>query len=169
MKKVYEEKAVSTKLSRSDLKNVLELCMKCMHCSFNNDIYKQVDGVAMGSPLGPVLANVFMVELENTLVPKLLDKMNWWYRYVDDTFTFIKERDIKNVEEILNNFHNSIKFTHEIEKNDEIVFLDVKILRKSDGTFETDVYRKKTDSSVYLNWNSFSQKKMENWNVKGPC
>ena len=75
LKKVYEEKAVSTKLSRSDLKTILELCTKCMQFSFNNDIYKQVDGVAMGSPWGPVLANVFMVELENTLVPKLLDKM----------------------------------------------------------------------------------------------
>ena len=62
----------------------------------------------------------------------------------------------------MNNFHNSIKFTHEIENNDEIAFLDVKILRKSDETFETDVYRKKTDSSVYLNWNSFSPK---NWKI----
>ena len=36
----------------------------------NNEIYVQNDGVAMGSPLGLILANVFTVELENTLVPR---------------------------------------------------------------------------------------------------
>ena len=167
LKKVYEEKAISTKLSKKDFKTLLELCTKCMHFSYNNDIYKQVDGVAMGSPLGPVLANVFMVELENTLVRKLMDKMNLWYRYVDDTFTFIKEGEIDNVKEILNNFHSSIKFTHESEKNGEIAFLDVKVIKKLGGTFETDVYRKKTDSSVYLNWNSFSPKIWKIGTLKG--
>ena len=28
-------------------------------------MYKQVDGVVMGNPLVPVIANIFMVELEN--------------------------------------------------------------------------------------------------------
>ena len=44
-----------------------------MHFSFNNGIYIQIDGVAMGSPLGPVLANIFMVELESVSVSKLND------------------------------------------------------------------------------------------------
>ena len=34
-------------------------------------MYKQVDGVAMGSSLGPILADIFMVELERTLIPIL--------------------------------------------------------------------------------------------------
>ena len=40
-----------------------------MHFTFNNEIYIQNDGVAVGSPLEPVLANVFMVEFENALFP----------------------------------------------------------------------------------------------------
>ena len=32
--------------------------------SFNNEIYKQIGGVAMGSPLGPILANIFVGYLE---------------------------------------------------------------------------------------------------------
>ena len=54
-------------------------------------MFQQTDGVAMGSPLGPVIANIFMSELERELVPKLNEKMFVWLRYVDDTFTIIKE------------------------------------------------------------------------------
>ena len=41
----------------------------------------------MGSPLGPVLAGVFIVELERSLVPKLSEHMMLWRRFVGDTIT----------------------------------------------------------------------------------
>ena len=62
---------------------------------------------------------------------------------MDDTFTFIKEDDIDSVREALNGFHPDIKFTYEAEKDRKIAFLDVLITRKVDGTFDTEVYRKK--------------------------
>ena len=37
---------------------------------FIDKIYKQIDGVSMGSPLGPLLANVFMRELEKDIIQK---------------------------------------------------------------------------------------------------
>ena len=40
----------------------------------------------MGSPLGPVITNLFMVELESVLVPKLNDHAKKWGRFVDGTF-----------------------------------------------------------------------------------
>ena len=137
--KIYQEKLINTKLKRQEFKQLLELCTKEMHFTFNGETYKQLDGVAMGSPLGPVLANVFMVELENNLIPALGDKVSLWQRYVDDTFTFIKVNEIENVKEILNKFHEDIKFTHEVEKNSSISFLDVKVTRKNDGHFITEV------------------------------
>ena len=53
------------------MKELLFLCTKNVHFTFNNQIYIQLDGVAMGSPLGPVLANIFMVELETSVIPNL--------------------------------------------------------------------------------------------------
>ena len=44
----------------------------------------------MGSPLGALFTNIFMCELENTIIPTLGDKVRQWKRYVDDTFAFIK-------------------------------------------------------------------------------
>ena len=167
MDKIYDEKFIKTKLKREELKHLLELCTKEMHFTFNGETYKQVDGVAMGSPLGPVLANVFMVELETKLVPTLNDKIALWQRYVDDTFTFIKNEEIENVKTILNGFHEDIKFTHEIEKEGSIAFLDVKITRKINGQFITEVHRKKTDTNIYMNWKSFSPRSWKIGTLKG--
>ena len=48
-------------------------------------MYVQNDGIAMGLPLGPILANIFMVELEQSVIPTLMDKMKCWTLYVDGT------------------------------------------------------------------------------------
>ena len=55
------------------MKKLLTLYIKNLHFSFNNEIYIQTDDAVMGSPLGPVIANIFMIELENTLVLMLKD------------------------------------------------------------------------------------------------
>ena len=62
-----------TILKKSELKKHLTLCTTNVHFSFNNEIYIQIDGVAMSSPLRSVIASIFMVELEATVVPKLED------------------------------------------------------------------------------------------------
>ena len=71
----------------------------------------------MGSPLGPVLAVIFMVHLERILMPKLEIFMKHWKRYVDDTTTYVKSDFIRDVTDILNKFHENIKFTDEVEHN----------------------------------------------------
>ena len=53
---------------------------KKAHFILNNEIYVQNDGVAMDSPIGPILANVFMVELENTLILSLHQHVKKWTR-----------------------------------------------------------------------------------------
>ena len=167
LRKVYDERLIQTKLKREELKVLLELCTKEMHFQFNGRVYRQVDGVAMGSPLGPVLANIFMVELESSLVPTMQEQVALWFRYVDDTFTFVKKGCIDQVLAKLNEFHEHIKFTFEKEAGGVIAFLDVKVARCNNGFFKTDIHRKKTDTNVYLNWKAFAPRPWKIGTLKG--
>ena len=71
MDSVCNRNKISTVLTKHEMKNLLILCTKNVHFTLNNEIFVQNNGVAMDFPLGPILANVFMMELENTLVPRL--------------------------------------------------------------------------------------------------
>ena len=137
------------------MKDLLLLCTKNVYFSYDNKLYSQMDGVAMGSPLGPVIAGIFMVDLERNMIPKLSTHMLKWKRYVDDTITYMKSSSINYVLPVLNFFHKNIKFTFEEEKDNKISFLDVLILRNC-NSIETRVYRKFTHNDVYLHWNSIS-------------
>ena len=64
MKWVYDDNELRISISRNEMKELLLLCTKKVNFIFNGKIYLQVDGVTMGSPLGPVLADIFMTELE---------------------------------------------------------------------------------------------------------
>ena len=71
------------------MEKLLYLGAKHVHFSYFRRIYIQVDGIAMGSPLGPVLANKFMTELEIARTPSLGNYLQNWKRLVDDTFAFV--------------------------------------------------------------------------------
>ena len=62
---------LTTLLIKKEMKELLLLYTKNVHFTFNGQIYIQIDGVAMGSPLAPLLADIFMIELERSLIPDL--------------------------------------------------------------------------------------------------
>ena len=158
LKRIYDNQEVQTSIEREVMKELLLLCTKNVHFTFNNKIYRQTDGVAMGSPLGPVISGIFMVELERTVIPQLSDHMLPWKRYVDDTIAWINPDTVQIVTDKLNGFHENIKFTHEMEDNGTISFLDV-LIKCTGNQFQTTVFRKPTNNDIYLHWNSFAPKK----------
>ena len=125
--------------------------------SFNNQMYKQLDGAAMGSPLGPALANIFVGFHESRLFDNTV-KPGVYFRYVDDTFViFSSELDCDCFREKLNLLHPALTFTVEKEQNNSLNFLNV--LMEKEGTgFLTSVYRKPTFTGQYIRLNSFSPK-----------
>ena len=65
----------------------------------------QQDGVAMGSPLGSLLANIFMKSLEEDLILTLKSCLCNWERYVDDTHAYVEPTKVEFILNKLNNFH----------------------------------------------------------------
>ena len=141
-----------------DFSNLLHAATSETHFTFNNKMYVQHNGVAMGAPLAPVMADIFMAHLETTLMDELKSVgVCEWHRYVDDTFVLVDPgTKVDDILSILNNFHPSIKFTHENEANGSLPFLDVRVTRSPDRrTFETTIYRKPTFTGLMINWDSF--------------
>ena len=136
------------------MKDLLYLCTKHVHFTYGGKNYIQIDGVAMGSPLGPVLANIFMISLEETILPSIKKHVAHWKRHVGDTHAYIDPSKTEFVLKKLNSYHRNIQLTHEIEENQKITFLDVLIIRTRDNKLETTVFRKETNTDFYINWNS---------------
>nr|VZI24631.1 unnamed protein product [Spirometra erinaceieuropaei] len=100
---------------------------------FPKDPARQIDGVAMGSPLGPLLADVFMGKLEKFQLNDQIKKLKHYGRYVDDIFAIATtETDVAALLNAANQAHPSVKFTLEMESAGSLPFLDVLLNRRSD-------------------------------------
>jgi len=124
-------------------------------------MYSQVDGIAMGSPLGPTLANIFVGYHESALLGSLASLPIVYFRYVDDCFALFDNRGMAlEFLRLLNGMHPSLFFTMEEESNDKLSFLDVLVLRNG-HSFLTTLYRKPTFTGLYIQWQSFSAKRQK--------
>ena len=135
------------------LKELILRCTMNVQFQFNNKYYRQIDGVAMGSPLGPLLADVFMAKLENGPLKSTINNLQIYKRYVDDIFVICDTN--ANIQDILytfNSCHPSAQFTCEMERNNELPFLDILIRRNNDGSIQRKVYRKPTWTGQYLHY-----------------
>ena len=71
IKRIYDTNEININIWKQKMKEWLYLCTKNANFTLNSKTYVQVHGVALGSSLGPVLANIFMVELEQSIIPTL--------------------------------------------------------------------------------------------------
>ena len=106
-------------ITKKELKKLFLFATSQIHFIFNGKFYNQIDGVAMGSPLAPVLANIFMGFYESKWLNEYnLNKPKFYLRYVDDILTaFDKEQDSLNFLNFINKRHPNIKFTIEKQIN----------------------------------------------------
>ena len=104
--------------------------------TFQKVFYEQVEGVAMGSPLSPIIANLYRESFEKVSIDSFPLKPKIWKRYVDDTDVVrphVKE-ELDRFLGHLNNQNNNIRFTMEIENNKSLPFLDVLLSKNDDET-----------------------------------
>ena len=122
---------------------------------YRDVLYQQTDGVSMGNPLAPTLANFFLADIET----KLFSQVETFYpslflRYVDDIFCVFRAGvDWRSFFDMLNSVHPSLSFTFEESIGSHLPFLDVHIELKEGGC-DTWVFRKETHTGVLLNFDA---------------
>ena len=139
------------KIPSEMLRKLLELCTKeAPFRSPEGKMYLQIEGVAMGSPLGPTFANFYMGELESNIFESVMEKPPIYVRYIDDIFVLVNCED--ELVQLRNVFqeHSVLRFTYELGVDGKLPFLDVQV-DKNGTRFKTSVYHKPTDQGKCLN------------------
>lgn len=153
---LYVNHSPNPAFDRDTFSTLLKLATLDTFFLCNNAIYEQVDGVAMGSPLGPTLANIFLNHIESSLFnnPSIQQPL-LYRRYVDDTFLLFSDSHTASIFfDHCNSMHPNLTFTMETESHDTLSFLDVLVSRVG-SNFTTSVFRKPTYTSQSTNFYSF--------------
>ena len=129
---IFNESDTVEGLNKSAFKELLSLATKESYFIFNELLYKQIDGVAMGSPLGPTLANAFPCFYEKEWLEQCPEEFKpvYYRRYVDDIFVLFRSQDhLIKFCDYFNKSHFNMNFTFEQEKNGKLSFLNVEVSR----------------------------------------
>ena len=144
-----------TSLSIENITSLLEFCITSTYFSFQGKFYEQVEGAAMGSPLSPIVANLYMESFQVEALRSVPHPPYLWKRFVDDTVTILQSSQRDGFLEYLNSIDQHIQFTAEDQREDGAMpFLDILVTAGREGSLSTSVYRKPTHTDLYLQWDS---------------
>uniref|UniRef100_A0A8D8SBU3 Reverse transcriptase domain-containing protein n=1 Tax=Cacopsylla melanoneura TaxID=428564 RepID=A0A8D8SBU3_9HEMI len=134
-------------------KEIIEFCLSTAYFTYNGSIYTQ-SSLAMGCSLSPIIADIVLDDLFDKILPQLNDSVQFCVKYVDDTFLSVDENKIDFVLNTFNSYHPEIQFTLEVENNCCLPFLDVSVIKNTNGSVDICHYKKPTCSGRLLNYNS---------------
>jgi hypothetical protein len=122
------------------------------HFQFDQQYYKQTEGLAMAAPTSAILAETYMQHMEHKQIYPILTKHKiiGYFRYVDDIIIYDQRKT--NIEDTLIEFNKqktNINFTIEKEEHNCINFLDLTIHRKK-TKLEFAIYRKHTQTDIII-------------------
>ena len=150
-------------MAPKDVVTLLGLCLNCTYFLYQGQFYQQIHGAAMGSPVSPIVCNLYMEDFEQKAIAMAAHPPTWWRQYVDDTHTKLKKAYAQEFTDHLNSIDDDIKWTTEgeVETHSEhnnteraLAFLDTWSVINEDGTIKTRAYRKATYTDQYLNFES---------------
>lgn len=152
---------------KSHFLELVELCLNFQSFSFSDEEFSQIHGLAMGSPLSPVAACLYMEMMEEEHFFRIMGNDVVWYRYIDDVLVVAPDDlDLDRKLKELNEVERRIQFTIEKEHEDSLPFLDILIIKKPDGV-KYRVYRKNTNKEDYIHYFSAHSKRIKSGVVIG--
>ena len=101
-----------------------------------------------------MLTQIVMENLGKSVFNRLGFVMPFYLRYVDDTLLCVPLDKLQTVIDTFNDYHPRIQFTHEMERNNRISFLDSEVIKLDNGKIVSNWYRKTTYSGRFLNISS---------------
>ena len=141
-------------LPQQDYIDIVTLCMRFNVFNFEDEEYSQHNGLAMGSPLSPVAACLYLEKLEEEHYLGIMGPDTMWMRYIDDVLIVIpKDIDIEQKVQRLNTVDANIQFTLEKEAGGGLPFLDTFIGREGQN-LKYRVYRKPSCKEDYIHYYS---------------
>ena len=130
--------------------------------STHDGYYQQVDGLAMGSPPAPHLANGWLSQFDDTIKGDAV----FYARYMDDIIQNIKRVQIEQKLTAINGLHPSLRFIIEREENGSIPFLDMRIIH-SNGRLSSTWYNKPTATGLIMNYHALAPERYKRSVVSG--
>ena len=144
-----------TSMSTKHIMDLLEFCLRSTYFTYRGKYYEQVEGAAMGSPISPIVANLYTESFELRALNTSPNPPSMWKRFVDDTFVIMKKTHKEEFLTHLNSMDSNIPFTTEDPRPDgSLPFLDILITPDKYGRLHTTVYRKPTHTDQYLHSDS---------------
>ena len=144
-----------TTLTVNNITCLLEFCLTSTYFTFQEKFYEQVEGAAMGSPISPIVAYLYMEDFEMRAINTASQPPLMWKRSVDDTCVIIKAVQQQIFLNHINSMVKNIQFTAEEPRTDgSIPFLDILLTPGVDGSIATTVFRKPTHTDLYMQWDS---------------
>ncbi|XP_044151431.1 uncharacterized protein LOC122939429 [Bufo gargarizans] len=144
-----------TELSPDQVCALLDLCLSTTYFKYKDKFYKQKHGCAMGSPVSPIVANLYIEEVERKALTTFKGiTQSHWFRYVDDTWVKIHKQELQAFTDHINSVDHNINFTREDMQNNKLAFLDCLITVEEGRKLGIEVYRKPTHTDQYLLFDS---------------
>ena len=143
------------KITRNDVGTLLKLCLSSDIIHFDGKAYKQLNGLAMGNNIAPILAIIYMHFVESEVLSRLSDKIIFFQRYLDDCFLIYRNLSTDDLLSTFNSVNKCIQFTIEEPHNSKLPFLDLMIFYSlSKNCFSSSIYFKDCHSGTILPWSS---------------
>ena len=154
---LYSGKYPEPPVDKETFKSMLEISSCNVVMLTHEGYYRQVDGLAMGSPPAPLLANGWMSKFDD----KIKGDAIIYARYMDDIVRNIHKDQVDDKLKEINSFEgyeNSLQFTVERETTNSLPFLDMKLIRKG-RILSSKWYTKPTDTGLTLNYHALAPRK----------
>ncbi|XP_055700542.1 uncharacterized protein LOC129800288 [Phlebotomus papatasi] len=150
---LWNSNKINTDISKDLFEQMLRLCLETSYFTYNDQHYVQIDGMPMGGPLSPVIADIVMDHVLINITQRIPFQIVCLTKYVDDLFCLIPHDKSDEVLSYFNNYHEKLQFTIEKEVDGAIPYLDTYVVRQ-ESCMRTMWYKKPIASDRMLNYHS---------------